>query len=118
MPIKSVSHKVEGSAQFKELFAVVLALDNIQESFNLFVDSIYVFNLLPNLVEAHIKLDSNPISPLMIQARSLLKPRTNPIFLQHLRIHQNLPGFLSEGNNLADKLASMPQCNTVIEAGS
>lgn len=83
VPIKSVSQKVKGSAQFKELFAVVMALDAMQESLNLFSDRLYVVNLLPNLVKACIRLDSNPISPLMIQAQLLLKQRT--IFLQHLR---------------------------------
>lgn len=103
---------MEGSAQFKELFAVVMALDSISESFNLFTDRLYVVNLLPNL----IKVDSNLISPLMIQAHSLLKQRLNPIYLQHIRGHQNLPEFLSKGNQLTDHLASMPQCNTVTEA--
>jgi hypothetical protein len=34
-----------------------MSLDMIFESFNLFSDSLYVVNLLPNLVEAHIRLD-------------------------------------------------------------
>ena len=37
----------EGSAQFKELFAVVMALTNVPEPINLFSDSLYVVNLLP-----------------------------------------------------------------------
>lgn len=95
----------------QELFAVILAFDTIQELFNLLSDS-----LLPNLVEAHIRLASNPVSPLMIQAHYLLKQRINPISLQHLRSHQNLPGFLSKGNNFTNKMAPMLQCNTVTEA--
>jgi hypothetical protein len=35
----------------------------ISEFFNLFSGSLYVVNLLSNLVEAHIGLDSNPITP-------------------------------------------------------
>jgi hypothetical protein len=62
-PIKSDLQEIEGSAQFKELFAVDMALDMISESFNLFFDSLYVVNLLPNSVEAHIRHDSNPIPP-------------------------------------------------------
>lgn len=58
--------EIEGSAQFKELFVVVMALHMISESFNLFSDSLYVVNLLLNLVEAHIRLDSNSITTLMI----------------------------------------------------
>ena len=116
MPIKSISHEVEGSAQFKALFAIITALSSIPELFSLFSDSLYVVNLLPNLVEARIKLVSNPMSPLMIQAHLLLKQRINHIFLQYLRGHQNLPGFLSRGNQMADYLASMPHCNPAMEA--
>lgn len=43
--IMSISHEVEGFAQFKELFAVVMALDFIPEPFNLFSDSLYIVNL-------------------------------------------------------------------------
>jgi hypothetical protein len=43
-----------------------MALHMISESFNLFSDSLYVVNLLLNLVEAHIRLDSNSITTLMI----------------------------------------------------
>lgn len=90
-----------------------MTLDSITEPFNLFSDSVYVVNLLPNLVGAHIKLDSNPMSPLMIQAQLFLKQIINPIFLQHLQGHRNLPGFLSRANQQADDLASLSQCNTV-----
>ena len=65
MPIKSVFHEEEESAQFKELFVVIMALDSTPEPFGLFPDSLYVVSLLPNLVEAHVELDTNPISPLM-----------------------------------------------------
>ena len=115
-PQKSLIHLVQGSAQFKELYAVVLALSTIKGPLNLFSDSLYVVNLLPNLIDAHIKLDSNPITPLMIQTRTLLKQRTSQIYVQHLRGHQGLPGFLSQGNSLADQLASTPQCYSVEEA--
>lgn len=68
-PIKSDLQEIEGSAQFKEFFAVVIVLGMISVSFNLFSSSLYVINLLPNLVDAHIRPDSNSITPLMIQAQ-------------------------------------------------
>lgn len=91
-------HEVQRSAQIKELYAVVLALSEIQGPLNLFSDSIYIVNLLPNLVGAHIRLDDNPITPLMIQARNLLKQRLVPLFVQHLMGHQDFPSFLSRGH--------------------
>ena len=68
----------EGSAQFEELFAVVMVLTKVPEPMNLFSDSLYVVNLLPGLLNSHIRLDNNPITPLMIQARTLLLERVNP----------------------------------------
>ena len=97
---------VIGSAQFKELYAIAMALTQVQEPMNLFSDSLYVVNLLPTLVSSYTKLDKNPITPLMIQVRSLLKERAEPIFLQHLRGHQNLLGSLAQGNAVADQIAT------------
>ena len=97
----------EGSAQFKELFAVVMVLTKVPEPMNLFSDSLYVVNLLPGLLNSHIRLDNNPITPLMIQVRTLLLERVNPIYVHHLRGHQHLPGLLSMGNSLADRAASL-----------
>lgn len=86
--------------------AIVLALKKVLECMNLFSDSLYAVNLLPDLVWSHIQLDNNSITPLMIQVHSLLKERKNPISIHHLRRHQNLPGLLAQGNALADQLAS------------
>lgn len=96
----------QGLAQNKEVFAVVLALAKVKEPFNLFSDSLYVVNLLPGLAQAYIRLDNNPITPLMIQARSLLRGRAHPLYVTHLRGHQNISSFLSQGNSTADQLAS------------
>ena len=68
---------------------------------NLFSDTLYVANLLPSLPEAHIRLDSNPISPLM-QAPTLLaqrpkKKKKRPLHHYPRRGHQNLTGFLLKG---------------------
>ena len=52
----------EGSAQFKESFAVVMVLTKVPEPMNLFSDSLYVVNLLPGLLNSHIWLDNNPFS--------------------------------------------------------
>ena len=40
MAIKSIFHEEEESAQFKELFVIIMALDSIPEPFNLFSDSL------------------------------------------------------------------------------
>ena len=86
--------------------AVVLALSKVSKPINLFSDSLYVVNLLPSLLGSYVQLDENPITPLMIQVCTLLRGRQDLIYLQHLRGHQGLPGFLAQGNAEADKMAS------------
>ena len=86
--------------------AVYIALQEVPEPCNLYSDSSYVVNLLPHLPYAYIRLDANPISALMIQLGSLLEERKHPIYIQHLRGHQNLPGLISQGNAAADAAAS------------
>ncbi|XP_008584527.1 PREDICTED: LOW QUALITY PROTEIN: olfactory receptor 10A2-like [Galeopterus variegatus] len=60
-------HPYDGSAQYKELLAILLALQKEPDPINLFTDSLYAANLLPGLPGAHIRLDCNPISSLMTQ---------------------------------------------------
>ena len=84
-----------------------MVLTKVPEPMNLFSDSLYVVNLLPGLLNSHIRLDNNPITPLMIQAHTLLLEQVKPIYVHHLRGHQNLPGLFSTGNTLADRAASL-----------
>ena len=62
--------------------------------------------MLPWLSRSFIKLDANPLSPLLIQVSTLLQERDSPIYIQHVRSHSPLPGLLSEGNALADQTTS------------
>lgn len=75
----------EGSAQYKEMMGIYIALQKVLESCNLYLDSSYVVNLLPNLPYVYIKLDANSITALMIQLRLLLEGRKNKIYIPHLK---------------------------------
>ena len=70
---KTLWHDVQGSAQLKELYAIVLALSEIQEHFNLFIDSLYAANLLPNFPWSYTKLDDNPITPFYASGKKPVK---------------------------------------------
>ena len=71
-------HPYQGSAQFKEHMGITLALQKVPVPMNLFSDSLYAVNLLPGLAHSYIHLDNNPITPLMIQDRSLLMECCDP----------------------------------------
>jgi hypothetical protein len=95
------------SPQYKELYAVYLTLKEVKDPLNLFSDSVYAVNLLPWLSRSFIKLDANPLSPLLIQVSTLLQERDSPIYIQHVQSHSSLPDPISEGNALPDQTASM-----------
>ena len=59
--------------QYKELYAIYLALKEVKGSLNLFSDSIYAVNLLPWLSRYFIKLYANPLSPLLLQVSTLIQ---------------------------------------------
>ena len=71
------------SPQYKELYAIYLALKEVKGPLNLFSDSVYAVNLLPWLSRSFIKLDANPLSPLLIQVSTLLQERYSPICIQY-----------------------------------
>lgn len=106
----------QGSAQYKEMLDVIMVLQEIQGPFNLYSDSLYMVNLLPHVPQAHIRLDGNPISTLMVTLKGLLEGQGAPIHVQHLRGHSKLPGFLSVRNNWADRIATSPQALNLQEA--
>lgn len=106
LPITYFQALPDRSPQFKELFAVYLVLKNENGPLNLYSDSVYTVNLLPWLSRSLIKLDGNPLSPLFIKISNLLQARKAPLFVQHIRSHTDLPGPLTQGNTLADHLAS------------
>ena len=105
-PILQFKELPSHSPQYKELYAIYLALKEVKGPLNLFSDSVYAVNLLPWLSRSFIKLDANPLSPLLIQVSTLLQERDAPIYIQHVWLHSPLPGPISQRNTLADQTAS------------
>lgn len=96
----------KGSTQYKEMFTVILTIQDIHMPLNLYMDSLRITNLMPHLSRAHVCLDANLISPIMVTLQELLESQVNPINIQQMRGYATLPGFLSRGNSQADRLAS------------
>lgn len=82
-----------------------LCLKKLDEPFSLFSDRIYAVNLLPWLSRSFIELGNKPLSPLLLQASNLIRGRNDPVYI-HVRSHSPLPGPTSQGNSLADRVAS------------
>ena len=105
-PILQFKELTHHSLKCKELYAIYLALKEVKGPLNLFSDSVYAVNLLPWLSRSFIKLDANPLSPLLIQVSTLLQERASPIYIQDAWLNSPLPGPISEGNTLADQTTS------------
>lgn len=109
--INNQSYRVQSpflSAQLVELFAILQVFEILQETpFNLYTDSSYIALSVPLLETVpYIKPSSNAV-PLFQQLQSLILRRQVPFFIDHLRAHTDLPGPLSQGNDLADKNARL-----------
>lgn len=92
------------SAQRAELAAVILAFQQFSnQPFNLVVDSLYVYHIFAHLAWSYLSpsLDSILLS-LFLTLQQLLESRHHSFYVAHIRSHQPLPGFLSEGNQRAD----------------
>lgn len=78
-PVQQGSRPCKGSAQYKEMLAVVLVMQDIPGPLNLYTDSLYMANLMPHSPGAHICLDAHPISLLMVALQGLLQALIHPI---------------------------------------
>uniref|UniRef100_A0A8C6XK82 RNA-directed DNA polymerase n=1 Tax=Naja naja TaxID=35670 RepID=A0A8C6XK82_NAJNA len=71
---------------------------------NIITDSLYVSHLVSCIYDAYISPSTPvPLMRLFLQLQDLLHLRAHPLFVAHIRSHQHLPGFLSEGNHMADE---------------
>lgn len=102
----------QSSAQQAELAAFNLALSIFQnQPLNIITDSLYVANIVFSIFDAYISPSlSSSLMTLFSQLQQLLQKRTTPLFVAHIRSHQHLPGFLSEGNHMADEA-----CKSVLQ---
>ncbi|NXN08345.1 POK6 protein, partial [Indicator maculatus] len=98
----------EGSAQITELQAGVEAFKLFaMELLNVVVDSKYVYGALLPLEFAFIKrLNNKELFNLFVESAQLCNARTEKCFVMHVRSHSNLPGTITEGNAIADRLTA------------
>ncbi|NWZ02706.1 POK6 protein, partial [Loxia curvirostra] len=96
----------EGSPQIAELAAVVRAFRKFQQPINLVTDSAYVTEIAERAEHAllqHVK--NKKLFDLLSDLIWLLSHQEQPYHITHIRSHTDLPGPISEGNQIADHLA-------------
>lgn len=63
------------SAQQVEIIAVIMALEEFNEAFNLYTDSKYIVGLFP-AIETALLAGNSVISPLLMKLQKLIQSRT------------------------------------------
>ncbi|KAF1513232.1 UNVERIFIED_CONTAM: Endogenous retrovirus group K member 11 Pol protein, partial [Eudyptes pachyrhynchus] len=100
-------HHIVGSPQLVEIYAVIQVFRQWEMPLNLVTDSQYVASVVRRLERAWLKeIDSEPVFLMFKQLWDLLNRRVSPYYVLHVRSHASLPGFISEGNARADRLAA------------
>ena len=61
-------------------------------------------HLFPSFVTAHFISNENDLIYLFLLIQQEIRARLHPFFITHIRAHSHLPGPLSLGNDLADRL--------------
>ena len=73
-------------------------------SFNVYTDSKYLASLFPDFVTAFLYNLDEELYTLFSQTQALIRSRTEPFFIAHIRAHSGLPGPLVAGNDAVDRL--------------
>ena len=97
-------HYPTSSVQQTELKTCQYALQLYPFAINLFTNSQYVARAVPQLEHSFILTADEKLYHLFTDIKRMLFSRTDPIFITHIRAHSGLPGPLTAGNNLANKL--------------
>lgn len=97
------------SAQVVKLRAVSAVFQALHSvPFNLYTDSHYVAQSIDKLETiTSIKTHNNEIQSLFIQIQTLIRRRTYPCVIGHIRAHSGLPGPLTKVNATADQLTKL-----------
>uniref|UniRef100_A0A452GV37 Uncharacterized protein n=1 Tax=Gopherus agassizii TaxID=38772 RepID=A0A452GV37_9SAUR len=92
------------SPQRAELAALCLAFSHFPAiPLNVITDSLYVANVGTAIAGSYVTpLMERSLLALFLTLQQLLRARTHPFFIAHIRSHLPLPGALSEGNAYAD----------------
>lgn len=99
---------VSGSPQLVELWSVAMVFHHFPPtSLNVVTDSAHVADITQRFDQALLKkIDHAPLFNLLKTLCHTIQARTCPCYILHIRIHTNLPGFITEGNTQADKVAA------------
>ena len=92
------------SVQKAELAAIIMLLQDYSDPLNLVTDSQYAEHTVKEIETATLIADGSEIVQLFSILQLLIRNRSQPIFITHIRAHTALPGPMSAGNEQIDRL--------------
>ena len=92
------------SVQKSELYAIIMVLSDFQESLNIVTDSQYAEGFVLHIETTGLMQDDSELTSLFIQLQQMIRSRSYPLYITHIRFHSGLPGPLAQGNNEIDQL--------------
>ena len=92
------------SVQRAELYALYALMSLQPLSFNVYTNSKYLASLFPDFVTAFSYNLDEELYTLFSQTQALIRSRTEPFLIAHIRAHSGLPGPLVARNDAVDRL--------------
>ena len=79
-------------------------LSDFQDSLLIETNSQYAERVVLHIVTAGFIQDNSELTSLFIQLQQMIRNRTYPLYITHIRSHTGLPGPLVQGNNEIDQI--------------
>ena len=91
------------SAQAVELCAVLQVFQEVEQAFNLVLDSQYVVQAVQQLETVGVIKATSTVCTLLSSLQKMIWERKHPFCIVHVRAHSGLPGPIARGNSVADE---------------
>ncbi|XP_017653280.1 uncharacterized protein LOC108490752, partial [Nannospalax galili] len=91
------------SPQLVECAMVSHVLEKFSQPLNIISDSHYVVRAVQLLETVGVISTKSSVSSIFINLQQIIRHRTAPFFIQHIRAHSLLPGPMAKANDLADQ---------------
>ena len=76
----------------------------IFKNLNIVTDSQYTERVVLHIETADLIWDDSELTSLFTQWQQMIRNRSHPLYVTHVRSHTGLPGSLAQGNNEIDQL--------------
>jgi hypothetical protein len=88
--------------QNSKLYTILMILSDFKESLNIVTDSQYTERIFLYIETAELIQNGSKLTSMFIQLQQMIRNRSHPLYVTHVRSHMDLPGPLAQGDNEID----------------